>query len=800
MKAPISWLKDYVDIDVDINTLEERLVSIGFEVEDIIDFSDKFSGVVVCEILSIDKHPNADKLSVCEVDIGEKQLQIVTNAKNIRVGDKVPVALDGAVLSDGTHIKDGELRGVKSKGMFCGGEELGANDSVYPNASFDGVLVLDSNERIGESMINVLGFDDAVLDINITANRPDCNSIYGVAREVAVALGKKCKPLDCSYIVNGIQNTANMVTVEVVDSDLCPNYFMQGVTDVTVKPSPLWMTRRLFKVGLHGISNIVDITNYVLFELGQPMHAFDHDNIKDRTIIVRRALSGEKIIPLDEKEYVLDKDILVIADKSKPVGLAGIMGGLNSGISQATSTVVFESAVFKKENIRKSAKKLGLRSDSSARFEKGVESYTADMALSRALHLIQLLNCGIVTAGRIAIGEEIHSERQVSFKYSRISKILGISIDENLSSKILESLNIRTSITDGVINCIVPPYRQDIDKDCDIIEEIIRVYGYDNIQSTLLENVKVTVGGINVSHKEQFAVRDILAGAGYNEIITYSFGNKNAYTKMLFNDKYKDNLIRINNPLGEDMAYLRATLACNMLNTIAFNLSKKNKDFALYEFGRCFFAKSLPLIEQPKEITMLCMSITGENSNFFCLKKAVDLVLAHFMLPYKIKRSELCYLHPGKSADIILANGEVIGSFGELHPTVLDYFDIRSTVSICELNFDRLIALSAADSFKFHRISKYPSSKRDFAFVIDSKISVGDILETVKDISPLIESIDLFDIYNGGGLSAINKKSVAFSITLTSYDATLKDSEIDNVSDSIVEELRKKFGAKLRDN
>lgn len=444
MKIPVSWLKDFVDLEnITVNRLCEALVSVGFEVEEVIELGREISNVVVGEIISMEKHPDADKLKVCRVDVGKEVLQIVTAATNVKTGDKIPLALNGATLAGGTVIKNGKLRGVASNGMMCGGEELGICEDQYAGASVDGVLILEQNAEVGRDIKEIVGLDECVIDVAVTFNRPDCNSVVGIAREAAVALGRKFTPPETDFETVEEISTRKYVNVDVRDAELCPAYFMQAA-EVQIEPSPLWMRRRLHAAGLRGINNIVDVTNYVLLEVGQPMHAFDYKEISDKTIVVRRARKGETIIPLNEKEYGLDENILVIADKSRPVGLAGVMGGLNSGIKPDTSTVLLEAAEFNRENIRRTSRKLGIRSDSSARFEKGVDSYTAHLGLMRALHLISKLKCGRIAADTIeSLSHEI-KEREIKFHYSRVKNLLGIDIPQSESKKILENLGIKT--------------------------------------------------------------------------------------------------------------------------------------------------------------------------------------------------------------------------------------------------------------------------------------------------------------------------------------------------------------------
>ena len=514
------------------------------------------------------------------------------------------MALNNARLANGMHITKGKMRGEPSDGMFCGSEELGITKDYYEGADTDGVLVLSPNAQVGADVRQEVNIDDYVLDVNVTSNRQDCNSVVGLAREVAVALGKTCREPQTDYTEQS-QNTSDMVTVDVAAKDLCRGYFMQGVTDVTIRPSPVWMTSRLAKVGLHGINNLVDITNYVLFEIGQPMHAFDYDDITDNTIVVRRAQEGEKIIPLDGREYVLTSEDLVIADKTRAVGLAGIMGGANSGIKNNTTCVMFESATFARGNVRKTSRRLGLRSDSSARFEKGIETYTNNVGLSRALHLVQQLDCGKVTKGRICIGRQAES-RTVAFAKDKIHRLLGIVIPDDKIKEILNALNIQVSLTKDTVTCIVPPYRDDIVRDCDIVEELIRVYGYDNINGTLMENSHITCGGKTEEETKCDRLRTVLTGMRYNECVFYPFGGKALFDKASLTPVDEGKYIRILNPIGEELSLMNRSLVPNMLQCVSLNLTRSVHDLRLFEIGKAYLATSLPLTQLPKEEKRLC--------------------------------------------------------------------------------------------------------------------------------------------------------------------------------------------------
>lgn len=795
MKVPVSWLKDFVDLEnVTVEQLCEALVSVGFEVEETVELGKEISNVVVGEILSMEKHPDADKLKVCEVNVGKEILQVVTAATNVKKGDKIPLALNGATLAGGTVIKNGKLRGVASNGMMCGGEELGVCEDQYPGASVDGVLILDQSEEVGRDIKAVVGLDEWILDVSVTFNRPDCNSIVGIAREAAVALGREFRMPDVSFDTTEDLSTRQCVSVSVQDADLCPAYFMQAA-DVTVAPSPLWMRRRLHSAGLRGINNIVDITNYVLLEIGQPMHAFDCKEIKDKTIIVRRAKKGETIVPLNEKEYALDENILVIADKTRPVGLAGVMGGLNSGIKNDTSRVLFEAAEFNRENIRRTSRRLGLRSDSSARFERGVDAFTARLGLERALHLICRLNCGKVASDTVECLAHVDDGREIAFDYSGVKNLLGIDIPQSVSKEILENLGIKTDFDGQTIKCHAPANRRDIEKDCDIIEEIIRVYGYDKIVSSRLENTVPTYGGKTAQQELADKVKELAVGLGYNQITTYSFGGKQFFDKAVSDgNSDSDRCIKIINPLGEDLSLMRRSLVAHMCEALALNLSRKNENLSLFEIAKIYLAETQPLTELPQEKETLCMSTT--SGDFFKLKSDVLTLLDEFGISASFVRSTNKSLHPGIGADIFDEHGCCFGFAGELHPTVCKNFEINRRVCIAQIDLEKVFELKRK-RLKYQPIPKYPSVDRDLALVVGNDVPVRDLIDTIKQSCKLCESVELFDVYRGEQIGE-NEKSVALSLKFRNNDKTLSDEDVEPQIKRALRALGERFNARLR--
>ena len=792
MKLPLSWLKEYVDVTVDIDTLCQRMVEIGWEIEEVIYLGEKVTNVKVCQIVDIAQHPNAERLLCCKVDIGGEIIPIVTNDHHVKVGDKVPVALHNANLANGLHITRGKMRGEESWGMFCGAEELGINADMYEGADFEGVLVLQSSATVGADIRGEVGIDDYVLDVAVTANRQDCNSVLGLAREVAVALNTTCREPAVDFVEESVATT-DLVKVEVAAPDVCKGYFMQGVTDVKIAKSPIWMTSRLSKIGLHGINNLVDITNYVLFEIGQPMHAFDYNDIGDKQIVVRRARDGEKIIPLDGKEYELNNNDLVIADKERAVGLAGIMGGANSGIKQNTTCVLLESATFARMNVRRTGHRLGLRSDSSARFEKGIETHTNNLGLSRALHLIQNLGCGKITRGRISVGE-VAQNRTIVFDKKRIASLLGIKIPDEQIVSILNSLNIQTTIDKNTVSCIVPPYRDDVSRDCDVIEELIRVYGYDNIKGTLMGKSHITCGGKTEQHKLCDKIKNVLVGLRYNECIFYPFAGKALFEKASSAPVDESKYIRVKNPIGEELSLMNISLAPNMLQCVALNLSRNNRELRLFEVGKAYLANQLPLESLPteqKRVSICATDVTFEDFR----NDVLQVVRSITDGKVKLVRSSSDVLHPGISADI-LVDGMEIGHFGKIHPQVAANFDIETECLLAEINLDALFGLARSE-IKYQSFAKFPSVSRDFAFLCDEDVAGQDVLDEFLTL-PLVESAEIFDIYRGEKLGK-GKKSLAITVVFRDRNKTLQDADIEKQSGRALRALKEKYNVILRE-
>lgn len=798
MIVTLNWLKDFVDIDVSPEELAELLTNSGNEVEEIIYQNKYLKNVVVGKILEIEQHPNAERLVVCKVDIGDSITQIVTAATNIKVNDLVPVSLPGANLANGIHIEKSKLRGIESCGMFCSVEELGVTDY---DGETNGIMILDSNLKLGMPIEEALMMNDVIFDINVTANRPDCMSIVGIAREICALTGKPLKNQDLSYEVDKSDDVKNYLSVEIADYNLCSRYMASVVKNIKIEKSPKWLRARLVAVGIKPINNMVDITNYVLMEYGQPMHAFDQKYLEGNKIVVRNGVKGEQIKVLNQNTYDVDENMLCVCDAKKPVVIAGIIGGLNSCVSESTQTSVLESASFERSSIRKTSRRIGVRTDSTARFEKGVDSSSPEIGMQRALSLVYQLKAGEIVSGIIDNIKVKPKEKNLKFSLNRIEKILGIKVENAKVLSILNNLGIKSDIDGDTLICTVPTYRNDIENDADIAEEIIRMYGYDvydNIDVPPLNNASVTVGKYDKVLKLARDLKLQLCSYGYFEVVNFSICAENVRDKLLLEKNSKlYNMIKIENPISEDISCVRTTMANSMFTTVARNLSRKNKGFRFCEVGRVYIPNSLPLTELPQEINMLSICTVNEDDDFYTMKGIVENLLRDFELNYKLEYSKSTYLHSGVSADIVCENGEVLGSFGLVHPKVCKNFEISEHTIYAEINLDMLSKLKEK-SHSVKSLSKYPVVDRDLAVVCDENVTVEQILQCVKKSCGLLYyGAKVFDVYRSKELGG-NKKSVAFSFRLISYDKTLTDEEINQTMQKILKDLQYKCGAILR--
>ncbi|MCI7130409.1 MAG: phenylalanine--tRNA ligase subunit beta [Lachnospiraceae bacterium] len=805
MLAPLSWLKDYVDIDVTPKELEEKLFSCGFEVEELIEVGKDISGVVVGLVKECEPIPETH-LSLCQVDAGSHgTFQICCGADNVCAGKKFPVALVGAtvyatakdhVTIEGVMtIKKGKLRGYESHGMLCSGTELGLNEDLYPGAGYNGLLVLPDDAEVGADVKPILGMDDWIFDIAITANRPDCQSIYGIAREVAAVLNKPCKEPALDYTETDVKKEGFTVSVEA--QDLCPRYIAHYVYDVKIAQSPAWMRRRLALVGIGSISNVVDITNYILKELGQPMHAFDDSFLKGNAINVRRAKDGEKIVTLDEKEFALNNSNLVICDGERPVALAGIMGGLNSEILDTTTEVMFEAAKFMRDNIRKSSRALGQASDSSAMYAKGVYEYTTVMAMKRALHLIEELGCGKVSSTHVEVstGNSVEpKEMKVSVK--KVNGVLGIEVPENEIVRILTNLNFAPVINGDELTLQIPAYREDMESYPDVAEEVIRMYGYDHVIPTFMPTAEVTLGGLNLKQKSELKIKNALCAAGAYEGIHYSFFSPSDLDLLrLPEDAPERHAIKLINPINIDLSLMRTTLAPQMLHAISRNQKKGTLEGRIFELGNIFVPKELPLTEYPDERETLCVGIFGEKESFYTLKGLAEVVAKTLNVTFTYETAQKTFLHPYQTAEIF-CEGEKIGYLGKVSYEIQDELDMRVQAFVMELDVC-VLSQWYGKAQVFKPLPKFAEEKRDFAFVVDKDMTCAQIENGIKEACKYVTDVQLFDVYEGIQLGA-NKKSMAFSVVFTPADEEFNSEMVEGFVKKILKNLERKLQITLR--
>ena len=805
MLAPLSWLKEYVDIDCTPLELQDKLFSCGFEVEELYEVGKDIHDVVVALVKTCEPIPDTH-LHVCTVDAGSHgTFQVCCGADNVVAGKKFPLALVGAqvIMTGKDHvtvegvmtIKKGKLRGYDSEGMLCSGVELGVSEDMYPGAGYNGLLAFPDDAEIGADVKPILGLDDWIFDIAITANRPDCQSIYGIAREVAAVLGKEIRPLDLSFTEDGTQKEGFSVTVDA--PELCPRYIAHYVHDIKIEESPLWMKRRLALVGIGAISNVVDITNYVLTELGQPMHAFDASYIEGNTINVRRATNGEKIVTLDEKEFELNDQNLVICDGKKPVALAGIMGGLNSEILDTTTEVMFEAAKFMRDNIRKSSRALGQSSDSSAMYAKGVYEYTTVMAMKRALHLIEELGCGKVSSTHVEVSTGNSVEpRELKVSIEKVNKVLGITVPTEDIIRILTYLDFAPKANGDELTLQIPAYREDMESYPDVAEEVIRMYGYDHVISTFMPTAQVTLGGFDLRQRSELKLKRALCGAGAYEGIHYSFFSPSDLDLLrLPADAKERQAIKLINPINIDLSLMRTTLAPQMIRAMARNQKRDLLEGKIYELGNAFIPKSLPLAEYPDERETLCVGVFGENETFFTLKGFAKVVADTFDLEFTYEPAEKPFLHPYQTAEIF-CNGEKVGYLGRVSYEVMDELDMRVPSFVMEIDM-RLISAYYDKEQKFEPLPKFAIEKRDFAFVVDKNISCASIENGIKEACKYVTDVKLFDVYEGIQLG-VNKRSMAFSVVFTPQNEEFTDEMVEGYVKKILKNLENKLGITLR--
>ncbi len=797
MKVSLSWLKKYVDINVPVEELCDKMVMAGFEVEEIVNQGDNMRNVVVGKVVEMERHPDSDHMFICQIDVGTgENVQIVTGAQNVNVGDLVPAALHDSHLPNGMHIKKGKLRGVPSNGMLCSGEELCLTESDYPGAEVYGIMILKSDAgALGTDMRDVLGLNDYIIDFKITANRPDCQSVLGVAREAAVVLGVPfCEP-NPKYKTVG-DDINNYISVEVKNYDLCPRYHGRVIKNVKIAESPDWLKKCVIAAGMRPINNIVDITNFVMLETGMPMHAFDLRDVKSNKIVVRNAETGEKITTLDGKDHDLTEDMLVIADGSNPSCIAGIMGGLDSEIKDDTTSIFFECAKFRRDSVRKTARKLGVRTEASGRFERGVDIINVKYAMERCLQLVDELGAGEIVDGEVDCNQGLPEKRELNVKVSDVNALLGLTIEAEEMSRILNSLCIETILKDGVLNCLVPSFRDDVEGKADIAEEVMRIYGYDHIVGTPM-NGAVTRGKKLPERIKADKIKSCLIANDFNEITTYSFiGSKAIDVLNLAEDDQRRKCVTILNPLGDEYSTMRTQLVTSMMTVLGTNFARKNAEAKLFELNKIFVPKEMPVTSQPLEIPALCLGMYGSDVDFFALKGIVEAVVSKFTKrAVSVEVANETYLHPGRSAVAYLGQ-TAVATFGEVHPKVAESFGIDARCYIAEIKLDELYKLPAEKSV-YKPLPKFPAVERDFALVCDIDTPVGTLDKAIRDgAGKMCEKVELFDVYTGSQI-AEGKKSVAYRVTLRSLEGTLAEEDTTRIVNKIMKKLEA-AGATLR--
>lgn len=805
MNTSLSWIKAYVpDLDVTAQEYTDAMTLSGTKVEGFEQLDRDLDKIVVGQIEKIEKHPDADKLIICQVNVGTEVIQIVTGAPNVKEGDKIPVVLDGGRVAGGHEpgqrvdggikIKKGKLRGVPSNGMMCSIEELGSTREMYPEAPEYGIYIFDDDVEVGSNAVEVLGLDDVVFEYEVTSNRVDCYSVIGIAREAAATFQKEFVPPVVTATGND-EDAHDYIKVTVEDKDLCPRYCARVVKNIKIGPSPKWMQRRLASVGIRPINNLVDITNYVMEEFGQPMHAYDLDTIAGKEIVVRRAKAGEKFVTLDGQERQMDEEVLMICDGEKSVGIAGIMGGENSMITDDVKTMLFEAACFDGTNIRKSSKRVGLRTDASGKFEKGLDPNNAQAAIDRACQLVEEMGAGEVVGGMVDVYDEERQPSRVKFDADRINALLGTDLTKE---QMLDYLaRVELAYDEETNEIVAPTFRQDIHRLADVAEEVARFFGYDNIPTTLPSGA-ATTGKLSFKLRIEEVAKDIAEFCGFSQGMTYSFESPKVFDKLLLpEDSELRQAIEIMNPLGEDYSIMRTTPLNGMLTSLATNYNRRNKNVRLYELGNIYLPKALPLTELPDERMQFTLGMYGDG-DFFSMKGVVEEFFEKVGLRGKESydpNAGKSFLHPGRQANIVY-DGVVVGYLGEVHPDVADNYGIGERAYVAVIDMPEIVARATFDR-KYEGIAKFPAVNRDISMVVPKTILVGQIEEVIaKCGGAYLESYALFDLYEGAQIKE-GFKSVAYSIVFRAKDRTLEEADITKAMDKILSNLEK-LGIELR--
>ena len=804
MDTSLSWIKAYVpDLDVTAQEYTDAMTLSGTKVEGYEKLDADLDKIVIGQIDKIEKHPDADKLIICQVNVGTETIQIVTGAPNVKEGDKVPVVLDGGRVAGGhdgkktpggIEIKKGKLRGIDSYGMMCSIEELGSNRDMYPEAPEYGIYIFDDDAVVGESAIKSLGLDDVVVEYEITSNRVDCFSVVGIAREAAATFNKAFYPPVVTPTGND-ENAADYIKVTVKNPELCPRYCARIVKNIKIGPSPKWMQRRLASVGIRPINNLVDITNYVMEEYGQPMHAYDLDTLAGHQIVVKNAQDGEKFVTLDGQERTMDKDVLMICDGEKEIGIAGIMGGENSMVTDDIKTLLFEAACFDGTNIRLTTKRIGLATDAAAKFVKGLDPNLAEQAINRACQLIEELGCGKVVDGMVDVYPNPVKEVVLPFEPEKMNKLLGTDISSDVMLSIFKKLELRYDEKTNMLT--IPTFRQDLKCMADLAEEVARFYGYDKI-GTSLPSGESTAGGKSFKLRMEEKAREIAEFCGFSQAMTYSFESPKVFDKLLIpeDSKWRKTVV-ISNPLGEDYSIMRTLPLNGMLTSLSTNFGRRNKDVRLYEMGNIYLPKQLPLTELPEERMQLTFGMYGDG-DFFTMKGVIEELLYQTGLRKKAQydpHAELPFLHPGRKAAIVY-DGAVIGYLGEVHPTVAANYAIKERVYIAVIDMPEIVSRASFD-YKYEGITNFPVSSRDLSMVVPKNILVGDIEKVFEENGgKYLENYELFDVYEGEQIEK-GFKSVAYSLKFRGKDKNLEESDITGAMDKILSGL-KNIGIQLR--
>ena len=804
MNTSLSWIKMYVpDLDVTAQEYTDAMTLTGTKVEGFERLDKNLDKIVIGQIEKIEKHPDADKLIICQVNVGTETIQIVTGAPNVKEGDKVPVVLDGGcvagghdgkVAEDGIKIKKGKLRGIESYGMMCSIEELGSSREMYPEAPEYGIYIFPEDAVVGESAVKALGLDDVVFEYEITSNRVDCYSVVGIAREAAATFRKPfCPPVVTAS--GNSEDAHDYIKVTVQDPELCPRYTARVVKNIKIAPSPVWMQRRLASCGIRPINNIVDITNYVMEEYGQPMHAYDYDTIAGHEIVVRRAEKDEKFVTLDGQERTMDENVLMICDGEKAIGIAGIMGGENSMITDNVKTMLFEAACFDGTNIRLSSKRVGLRTDASGKFEKGLDPNNAQAAIDRACQLIEEFGAGEVVGGMVDVYSKKKEPVRVTFEPEKINALLGTDISKEDMLKYFEKIEL--AYDESTNEIVAPTFRHDIFRTADLAEEVARFFGYDNIPTTLPKG-EATTGKLPFYLRIEQTARDIAEFCGFSQGYSYSFESPKVFDRLLIpQDDVLRQAITISNPLGEDFSIMRTVSLNGMLNSLAFNYNHRNKNVKLYELGNIYLPKSLPLTELPDERMQFTLGMYGDG-DFFTMKGVVEEFFEKVGLRKPAKydpNAGKTYLHPGRQANIIY-EGTVVGYIGEVHPAVADNYGIGERAYVAVLDMKNVVSFATYDR-KFEGIARFPAVTRDLSMVVPKQILAGQIEEMIAQRGGKhLESYHLFDLYEGAQIEK-GYKSMAYSITFRAKDKTLEESDIASAMKKILNGLES-MGVVLR--